>query len=587
MPRRRCQRSHMRLSRMLIATLREDPADAEIPSHRLLARGGYIIKVASGLYTYSPLMWRTLKKVIRIIREEIDREGGQEVMMPILHPKDLWESSGRWERYVADGILFTVQDSKRGEFCLGPTHEEVVTTYAGQVINSYKQLPVNLYQIQDKFRDEIRPRYGLMRSREFLMMDAYSFDADREGLDTSYAAMDRAYRRIFERCGLQFLTVQADAGAIGGSGSEEFMVLADSGEDRILYCEESGYAANVEKARSLAPAAPESGAPHPLEKHATPDVRTIEQLERFFDLPATAMAKTVLYTASGSVDEAIVAVMVRGDDAVNEVKLAGVLDGLAVALADDATVRRVTGAEVGFAGPIGLPDTIRLLADELLAESANLLTGCNETGFHCTHVNAGRDHRVPEYHDLRLGRAGDRSPDDAGDLQEARGIEVGHIFKLGTKYSTALNTTFLGKDGKSHVFEMGCYGIGVTRTAQAAVEQHHDEKGIVWPSTIAPFEVVVAILDVRRDVQVALATQIYDALLADGVDACLDDRKMQAGVKFKDIDLLGFPYQIIVGRRAAESIVEVVTRATGEKTDVPAEEVGRRLKASLSGSSTV
>ncbi len=576
----------MRLSRMLIATLREDPADAEIPSHRLLARGGYIIKVASGLYTYSPLMWRTLKKVIRIIREEIDREGGQEVMMPILHPKDLWESSGRWERYVTDGILFTVQDSKRGEFCLGPTHEEVVTTYAGQVINSYKQLPVNLYQIQDKFRDEIRPRYGLMRSREFLMMDAYSFDADREGLDTSYAAMDRAYRRVFERCGLQFLTVQADTGAIGGSGSEEFMVLADSGEDRILYCEESGYAANVEKARSLAPSAPESGEPQPLEKHATPDVRTIEQLERFFDMPAAAMAKTVLYTATGSVDEAIVAVMVRGDDTVNEVKLAGALDGLAVALADDATVRRVTGAEVGFAGPIGLPDTVRLLADELLAESANLLTGCNETGYHCTNVNAGRDHRVPEYHNLRLGRAGDRSPDDAGDLQEARGIEVGHIFKLGTKYSTALNTTFLGKDGKSHVFEMGCYGIGVTRTAQAAVEQRHDEKGIVWPRAIAPFEVVVAILDVRRDVQVALATQIYDALLADGVDACLDDRKMQAGVKFKDIDLLGFPYQVVVGRRAAESIVEIVTRATGEKTDVPAEEVGRRLTELLSGSNT-
>lgn len=571
----------MRLSKLHIVTLRDDPADAEIPSHRLLARGGYIVKTASGLYTYGPLMWRTMKKITAIVNEEISAEGGIEVMMPIMHPRDLWESSGRWDRYVADGILFTLKDSKGAEFCLGPTHEEVITAYADQTITSYKQLPVNLYQIQDKFRDEIRPRYGLLRGREFIMMDAYSFDVDQAGLDESYAAMDRAYRRIFTRCGLTFRSVQADAGAIGGSGSEEFMVLAETGEDAILYCEESGYAANVETAESIPAEAPPCGQAAEMEKRATPDVRTIEQLEAFFDLPAAAMAKTVLYKVIWAEEEALVAVMIRGDLSVNEVKLTNTLDCLSLELADDEAIVKLTGAEVGFAGPVGLDEKVRVLADKTLEGRTNLLTGCNETGFHCLNVNAGRDFPEPAYHDLRLAQAGEQSPDGKGPLQEARGIEVGHIFKLGDKYSRAMKATFIGKDGKPAPFVMGCYGIGVSRTAQSAVEQGHDDKGIVWPAAIAPFEVAVAIVDVRKEDQVEVGERVYAELLAAGVDACLDDRSVRAGAKFKDLELLGFPVQVTAGRGVGEGKVEVTLRSSGERVEIPAEEACARVQALL------
>jgi prolyl-tRNA synthetase len=558
----------MRLTKLHIVTLRDDPSDAEIPSHRLLARAGYIVKVSSGLYTYSPLMWRTLKKVMAIVREELDREGALEVMMPILHPKELWTSSGRWDRYVADGILFTLKDSKGAEFCLGPTHEEVITTYADQTIGSYKQLPVNLYQIQDKFRDEVRPRYGLMRGREFIMMDAYSFDVNQAGLDESYAAMDRAYRASFTRCGVEFRSVQADAGAIGGAGSEEFMVIADVGEDAILYCDESGYAANVEKADSIPPEAPACGEPAALEKRSTPDVRSVAQLEQFFDLPAAAMAKTLLYQATWTEEQGVVAVMMRGDLEINEVKLVNALDCLAVELADEATVKRVTGAEVGFAGPIGLLEGTRLLADKTLEGRCNLLTGCNETEFHCLNVNFGRDCPTPEFHDLRLARAGERSPDNAGELREARGIEVGHIFKLGTKYSTAMKASFIGENGKPAPFVMGCYGIGISRTAQAAVEQGYDDKGIVWPTAIAPFEAVVCIVDVKKPDQVEAGERAYEALRAAGIDVCLDDRKLRAGAKFKDLELMGFPFQLTAGRGVSEGKFEVTTRAGGERVEL-------------------
>ncbi|MBI5849557.1 MAG: proline--tRNA ligase [Planctomycetes bacterium] len=571
----------MRLSQILVTTLREDPADAEIPSHKLLARGGYIQKVSSGLYTYGPLMWRTLRKIMQIVREELDREGAQEVMMPILHPKELWVSSGRWERYVTDGIMFTLKDQKGAEYCLGPTHEEVITAYANQNISSYKQLPVNLYQIQDKFRDEIRPRYGLMRGREFIMMDAYSFDADQGGLDESYAKMARAYRRVFARCGLDFRAVQADSGAIGGSGSEEFMVVADAGEDTILYCAESGYAANVEKADSIPAAAPDGGAPRPLEKHPTPDVRTVEQLEAFFRLPAAAMAKTLLYRAVWSDREEIVAVMMRGDLDVNEVKLVNALDALAVKLASDEDVTKATGAAVGFAGPIGLPDKLRLLADKTLERRSNLLTGCNQTGYHCLNVNLGRDCRMPEFRELRLAKAGERSPDDKGPLLQARGIEVGHIFKLGTKYSSAMGATFMAEDGKPKPFVMGCYGIGVSRTAQSAVEQHHDEKGICWPASIAPFQCAVVVVDNKRMEQLELGTKLWTELRASGVDACLDDRALRAGPKFTDLELLGFPYTIVAGRRAAEGVVEFGVRSDGTKTELPAAEAVAKLRAAL------
>jgi len=571
----------MRLSKLHIVTLRDDPADAELPSHRLLARGGYIVKAASGLYTYGPLMWRTMKKITAIVNEEITAEGGIEVMMPIMHPRELWESSGRWDRYVADGILFTLKDSKGADFCLGPTHEEVITSYADQTITSYKQLPVNLYQIQDKFRDEIRPRYGLMRGREFIMMDAYSFDADQAGLDESYAAMDRAYRRIFTRCGVSFRSVQADAGAIGGSGSEEFMVIAEAGEDSILYCEESGYAANVEKADSIPAEAPPCGEAAEMEKTPTPDVRTVEQLEAFFDLPSAAMAKTVLYKATWAEGEALVAVMMRGDLNINETKLTNALDCLALELAEDQAIVKLTGAEVGFAGPVGLDEKVRILADKTLEGRTNLLTGCNETGFHCLNVNAGRDFPEPAYHDLREAKAGELSPDGKGALLEARGIEVGHIFKLGDKYSTAMKASFIGENGKPAPFVMGCYGIGVSRTAQSAVEQGHDDKGIVWPAAIAPFEVAVAIVDVRKEDQVEVGERLYAELQAAGVDVCLDDRKVRAGAKFKDLELLGFPVQVTAGRGVSEGKVEVTLRSTGERVEVPAEEAGAHVQAFL------
>lgn len=572
----------MRLSQILIQTLREDPADAEIPSHKLLARAGFIVKTAAGVYTYAPLMWRVVKKFAQIVREELDREGANEVMLPIIQPKELWQASGRWERYVTDGIMFTLKDRKGSDMCLGPTHEEVMTDFVSAQVNSYKQLPVNCYQIQDKFRDEIRPRFGLMRGREFIMMDAYSFDADQKGLDEAYQKMRNAYCRIFERCGVEYTVVQADSGAIGGAGSEEFMVIADSGEDAILFCRESGYAANVEKAQSRLPKAPEGGDPKPMEKHETPDVKTVAQLEAFFpDWVAGRMAKTVLYKATWSEEEKVVAVMMRGDLEINEVKLVNALDALTVELASDEDIEKATGAKVGFAGPVGLPDDVRLLADKSLKDRSNLLCGCNETGYHVLNVNLGRDCRTPEFHDLRLARAGDADAQSGAPLEEARGIEVGHIFKLGTKYSEAMGATFMGQNGKPTPFVMGCYGIGVSRTPASAVEQHHDDKGIVWPAAIAPFECVVAILDKKRQEQVDLAETLYQQLSGAGVEVCLDDRQMSPGAKFKDHELIGLPLQVFVGRNAGEGRVEFLIRKGLEKSECTADEVVAKVLAAL------
>ena len=571
----------MRLSQLLITTLRDDPADADVPSHRLLARGGYIVKTAAGLYTYAPLMWRTLQKISQIVREELNRAGAQELMMPILHPKELWEASGRWERYVTDGIMFTLEDRKGAGLCLGPTHEEVITDFANTMISSYKQLPVNLYQIQDKFRDEVRPRFGLMRGREFIMMDAYSFDVDEAGLDASYDLMREAYRRSFERCGLVFTVVQADSGAIGGSGSEEFMVIADTGEDAILHCSACGYAANVEKADSVPAPRPETGEVAAMEKTETPDVRTVEQLQEFFDLPPARMAKTLLYQATHADREELVAVMMRGDLEINEVKLVNALDCLAVTLADEAAVTKATGAEVGFAGPVGLAEDVRLLADVSLDGQANLVCGCNETGYHSLNVNLGRDCRAPEFRDLRLPNAGEGCSSCGEPLAENRGIEVGHIFKLGTKYSANMGATFMSEAGKPAPFVMGCYGIGVSRIAAAAVEQSHDEKGIIWPAAIAPFEAVVAVLDQKRDEQRELGDQLYAELVEAGIEGCLDDRKMSPGVKFKDLELLGFPVQVTVGRKAGDGVVEFTVRQDGGREEIPAAEAVARVVAAL------
>ncbi|MDP6423530.1 MAG: proline--tRNA ligase, partial [Planctomycetota bacterium] len=538
-----------------------------------LARAGLIHKIAAGIYSYSPLMWRVIKKIKNIVREELDREGGQEILMPIMQPRELWEESGRWARYVAEGIMFHLKDKRGTEVCLGPTHEEVVTTYAKRVLHSYKQLPVNFYQIQDKFRDEIRPRFGLMRGREFMMKDAYSFDATSKGLDASYDAMKRAYTAIFTRCGLDFRSVQADAGAIGGEGgSEEFMVIAATGEDAILYCPESGYAANVEKAGSRVEPSPDAGEAQALDKRETPNVRTVEQLEEFFDMKAIRMAKTILYNATWVDREETVAVLVRGDLEVNNVKLTNALGALAVTLADEEAIKKATGADVGFAGPIGLPEGTRIIGDKTLRKATNLLTGCCETDYHCLNVNLGRDCPEPEWHDVRTARAGELSPDGKGELVETRGIEVGHIFKLGTVYSEKMEAQFTAESGKLAPFHMGCYGIGVTRTAASAVEQNHDELGIIWPRPIAPFEVVVAVLDAKKNDQVELATKLYDELRATGTDVCFDDRKMSAGAKFKDLELIGFPLRIVVGRKAADGIVEFSTRKDLEKQEISASE---------------
>ena len=572
----------MRLSQILIQTLREDPSDAEIPSHKLLARAGFIVKTAAGVYTYAPLMWRVVKKFAQIVREELDREGANEVMLPIIQPKELWQSSGRWDRYVGDGIMFTLKDRKGSDMCLGPTHEEVMTDFVSSQVNSYKQLPVNCYQIQDKFRDEIRPRFGLMRGREFIMMDAYSFDADKQGLDIAYQKMRDAYCRIFERCGVDYTVVQADSGAIGGAGSEEFMVIADSGEDAILFCRESGYAANVEKATSRLPDAPDGGAPAPLEKHETPDVKTVAQLEQFFpEWVAGRMAKTVLYKATFADEDKIVAVMQRGDLEINEVKLVNALDALTVELATDEEILAATGAETGFAGPVGLSEQVTLLADKSLEGRTNLLTGCNETGYHCLNVNLGRDARAPAFHDLRLAKAGEGDPATGAPLEEARGVEVGHIFKLGTKYSEAMGASFMAQNGKPSPFVMGCYGIGVSRTPAAAVEQHHDDKGIVWPAPIAPFACVVAFLDKKRSEQIELAEHLYAELQQAGVEVCYDDRPMSPGAKFKDHELIGIPVQVFVGRGAADGNVELLVRKGLEKVECAAAEVVAKVQAAL------
>jgi len=571
----------MRLSQILISTLREEPADAEIPSHKLLARSGFIVKIAAGVYTYAPLMWRVVKKFAQIVRDELDREGANEVMLPIIQPKELWVASGRWDRYVSDGIMFTLKDRKGTEMCLGPTHEEVMTAYVNAQVNSYKQMPVNCYQIQDKFRDEIRPRFGLMRGREFIMMDAYSFDGDQAGLDVAYQKMRAAYCRIFDRCGLKYSVVQADSGAIGGAGSEEFMVVAESGEDAILFCD-CGYAANVEKATSKLPDAPVGGEPRTMQKHATPNVKTVAQLEAFFgDWKAGRMAKTVLYEAVWKDRTAVIAVMMRGDLQINETKLSNALDALSVKLADDDTIKLATHAETGFAGPVNLSDKVRLLADESLRDTTNLLTGCNETGSHCLDVNLGRDSRMPEFRELRLAHAGDGCPSCGKPLQEARGIEVGHIFKLGIKYSKAMGATFMDQGGKPQPFVMGCYGIGVSRTPAAAVEQSFDEKGIVWPVAIAPFECVVGILDGKRDEQKVLAEKVYAELKEAGVDVCLDDRPLSPGAKFKDHELIGIPVQVFVGRKAAEGGVEFLVRKGMQKSECTTAEVKAKVLAAL------
>jgi prolyl-tRNA synthetase len=548
----------MKLSKQLFVTLKEEPADAEVRSHALMARAGFLHKLAAGQYTYGPMLLRVLKKIEAIVREEHEAAGCQELLMPALQPRELWDSSGRWDRYVADGILFHFTDRKGSEVCLGPTHEEVITTFVKRFVKSYKQLPLILYQIQTKFRDEIRPRFGLMRGREFIMKDAYSFDASEEAMRASYDVMRGVYYRIFERSGLRFTPVQADAGAIGGSGSEEFMVDADTGEDAIAVCRAAGYAANVEKAVSRISAVPTTPEKVEMHKEPTPGARTCEALlELFPQLSIERLLKTILYQVNTEEGTSVVAVMARGDREVNEVKLLNHLNALDVQLASSETVKRVTGADVGFAGPIGLADEVRLLADSSVEGVQGFLCGGNETDTHYLDVWFGRDLEQPETLDLGLVQAGDLMVDGEGEIEITRGIEVGHIFQLGTKYSSAMDAKFAPEQGPTEPLWMGCYGIGVSRVAASAIEQNHDDAGMIWPIPIAPYTVLIVQMRSGDDAQDALAQEIHDHLETAGIDVLWDDRKkISPGAKFKDADLIGIPLRIVVGRDASDRKVE-------------------------------
>lgn len=567
----------MRVSQLLLPTLREVPAEAEVVSHRLLLRAGFMRKAAAGIYTLLPLAWRVILKIERIIREELDKQGGQEIMMPIMQPAELWQESGRWDVYGPE--LFRLKDRHGRDFCLGPTHEEIITALVRGEVNSYKQLPLLLYQIQNKYRDERRPRFGLMRGREFIMKDLYSFDSDEAGLDISYNKMFEAYTNIFRRCGLQFRPVVADSGAIGGSDTHEFMVLADSGEATVLFCtdEQCGYAANEERAEAVPPVGKDDAPALELEKVHTPGCRTIADVAAFFKISPARMIKTIIYTT----ETETVAAMVRGDREINEIKLYNSLGCVRMEMAGEETVRKVTGASAGYAGPVNLAG-VRLVADPEVMALANAISGANENDHHLVNVNPGRDFKPDIVTDIRLVKAGESCPVCGAVLQEARGIEVGQIFKLGDKYSKALGGTFLDENGKARPFIMGCYGIGVTRTMAAAVEQNHDERGIIWPVQIAPFHVVVVPVSHKDRKLMETAENIYHALNRAGVESVIDDRPDRAGVKFNDADLVGYPIRITVGAKGlAAGKVELYLRRKGETIMVPLDEVVETVKAML------
>lgn len=564
----------MRASRYLIATLKETPADAEVISHQLMLRSGMIRKLASGLYTWLPMGLRTLRKVERIVRQEMDKSGAQELLMPAVQPAELWQESGRWEQY--GGELLRMQDRHGRDFCFGPTHEEVITDLIRNELKSYKELPANFYQIQTKFRDERRPRFGVMRAREFLMKDAYSFHITADSLDETYQTMHRTYCAIFDRIGLDYRPVQADSGAIGGNASHEFHVLASSGEDDIVFSTDSEYAANIEKAEAVAPAGerPEPG--EELKEIATPDQRTIDAIASFLDIDATRTVKTLLVKGEANEDgtSGLVALILRGDHTLNEIK-AEKLSGIAepLTMATDEEIEQVIGCKPGSIGPVDLP--VPVIVDRSAAHLADFVCGANREGFHLTGVNWGRDVDVSRIEDLRNVVEGDASPDGKGTLEIRRGIEVGHIFKLGNKYSTAMNATVLDENGKSVILEMGCYGIGVSRIVAAAIEQNHDEKGIIWPEAIAPFEVAIVTLNAHKSPEVAEAgDRLYDQLRQAGFDVLLDDRNERPGVKFADMELIGIPHRFVVSDRGlAAGTLEYKGRQDADRQDVAVDEL--------------
>ena len=564
----------MRYSQYFIPTVKETPSDAEVISHQLMLRGGMIRKLASGVYNYLPLGLRSIRKFENIVREEMNRAGAIEILMPTVQPAELWQESGRWELYGKELLRF--RDRKDAEFCLGPTHEEVVTDLVRREVKSYRQMPLNLFQIQGKFRDEIRPRFGLMRGREFIMKDAYSFDVDSAAADLSYDRMYQAYRRIFERCGLNFRAVEADTGSIGGSSSHEFMVLADSGEDAIVSCSACQYAANVEKAESRPLAVPEHAEPRPLEKVATPGKRSIEEVSAFLGIDAATMVKTLILLAD---NEPVVALL-RGDHDLNEIKLKNILGCETLEMAGDEVVEKVSGAPAGFAGPVGL--TARMVADLAVKGMRNFVTGGNAVDLHLKNVNLERDCTIGNFADIRNVVHGDPCPRcDSGRLEMWRGIEVGHVFKLGMKYSKALNATYLDADGKEQTVFMGCYGIGIGRTVAACIEQNHDVDGIIFPLPISPFHCIISAINYSKEGPVCEACDaIYGQLSEAGVEVLLDDRDERPGVKFKDADLIGIPLRVVVGsKNLAEGKVELKIRKTGEVSLLTVAEAVGKVKA--------
>ena len=567
----------MRWSRYFVQTVREVPGDAEAISHILLTRAGMIRRIAAGMYALTPLGLRAHRKTEAIVREEMDRAGFFEVEVPILQPRELWDETGRWDRYSAEEILFHLKDRKAGEYCLAPTAEETVTSLVRAGVTSYRQLPVTLYQIRTKFRDEIRPRFGLMRGREFLMYDGYSFDADAEGLDRSYKAQDAVYRRIFARCGLDFTVVQADSGAIGGSASEEFMVLADTGEDAVARCAACGYGANLEKAETGALKAPwEDETVGRLEEVETPGLGSIEAVIRFLGITASRMVKCLVYETE---KECVVA-LVRGDLDANETALKHALGAEHLALASEEKVEKATGAPVGFVGPHHLPKDTRVIADESVRGAVNAVTGAGKRDWHVRGLALERDARITQWAHFAQARKGDPCPRCGKPLDIARGIEVGHIFKLGTKYSASMKCEYTDEKGESRPVVMGTYGIGVGRTMAAAVEQHHDADGIVWPLSLSPFEIALVSLNPMDEAARTAADALYDGMTAAGLEVLYDDRDERPGVKFKDADLLGFPIRVNVGGRALkEGKVEIVTRGDKQVRAVPVGDALSSVKA--------
>ena len=551
----------MRLSKYFLTTFKEAPKEAEVISHILMIRAGMIQKLAAGIYNYLPLAQRSIAKIEKIIREELDKRGLQECLMPAVQPAELWQESGRWGYYGPELLRF--KDRKNADYCLGPTHEEVITDMVRRNLKSYRQLPWNIYQIQTKFRDEVRPRFGLMRGREFIMKDAYSFDVDEEASIKSYYLMYDAYTAIFKRCGLKFKAVDASTGAIGGELSHEFQVLADSGEDTILSCSKCDYAANVEKAVSdRVLAAPDHSNLETMKEVSTPAQKTIEEISAFLGKGPEHFIKTLIYM----VDDAPVAVLVPGEQDANEAKIQGALHANSVVAADEETVKRVTGAEVGFAGPVGLKEKIKIVADKQIYGRVNLICGANKTDFHLTGIDPERDFKADLVADITFAKVGEKCPHCDGVLEQYRGIEVGQVFHLGTKYSKPMHCIFLDKNGKESTAVMGCYGIGVTRTLAAFIEQNHDDKGIIWSPAVAPFEVEVIPLQSNNEKVCSVAEDIYNKLSDLGIDVLIDDRDERAGFKMNDADLIGFPVQVQVGARSVENgQLEIKARRTGEK----------------------